>query len=1064
MSIINSEPLFIKAFTNGKYIIYINSMNKCILVFILAIVSVHLQAQQKYDWENPTVFGRNKLDPRAWFIEYPDQQAAAQGSLEFTTNYLSLNGKWKFHWVREFDQRPVDFYKNNYDEAEWEEIEVPGNWELQGYGIPIYLNHPYEFTRDPRPPFIPHAWTPVASYKRTFRIPDDWTDERLVVHFGAVKSAFYLWINGKKVGYSQGSKTAAEWDISDFIEPGENTIACEVYRWSDGTYFECQDYWRLSGITRDVYLIKTPNIFIHDIKTNPSLSNDHSLGKLGVEVFVGRTIDKDPGERHLQFQLYDNQKVLIQEQIIELDSFGSGISHQFLISEPEIWSAEAPHLYRLVVILTENGNPTQVIGLDAGFRTVEMKDGQLLVNSQAVLIKGVNRHDHHPVKGHYIPRETMETDVALMKQYNINTVRTAHYPNDPYFYALCDRYGLYVIAEANIESHGLGAAQQRAYDNNNHIADNPLWEAAFIDRISRLYSIYKNFPSVIIWSMGNECGDGHNFRQSYAWLHQHDKRPVMFEQAGLRKTTDIYALMYPSIGTMINYATDISHYRPFIMCEYAHAMGNSVGNLQDYWDVIENYQLLQGGCIWDWVDQGLEAFDEHGRRYFAYGSDLGPDTIMSDGNFCLNGLINPDRKPNPHIYEVKKVYQNVGAKAINELNGEVELENKSFFTNLNQYNMSWQLLEDGKVVEEGLMVTDIPPQETRSISIPFTTPLLEKEYFLNLSFLQKKESLAIPLGHEVAFEQVLVKAGTPLTFNEMKGEIGIKEENTEYLIEAEGFKLAISKESGNIHYLEYNNTPCIIDELQPDFWRVPTDNDFGNKMIERLGIWREAHEYAKLTCLQVEEQDGLVSIIAHSYIDTIALNIKRTYLINVAGEIMISVTFNPSPYLPLPELPRIGMQTAISPDLNQVNWYGRGPHENYSDRKTSALVGNYSSLVENLHFAYIRPQENGYRTDVRKLKIFTKDGEGFEIIGLPVFSFNAQFYAKKQYCNKAKPCQKHSVDLVKEDRIYLNIDHKQMGVGGDNSWGAQPHEEYRVLPHAYYYDFIIRPVSNPVDK
>jgi len=1033
-------------------------MNKRVLLFICLLIPTMIHTQEAFDWENPEIFGRNKIEPRAWFIEYPDENSAIDGQLEYTSKYMLLNGKWKFNWVSKMADRPVDFYKSDIDVDHWEEIEVPGNWEFQGYGIPIYLNHPYEFTRDPHPPYIPHEWTPVGSYRRTFEVPENWSDQRVIIHFGAVKSAFYIWINGKKVGYSQGSKTAAEWDVTDFLHEGINTVSCEVYRWSDGTYFECQDYWRVSGITRDVYLVNTPKTYIHDLKVSPSLSPDQTSGELSVELEIGKIEGELSKEKDLHIKLYDENKKLISKSKVSLSDGSSHLTHQIEVANPELWSAEDPRLYRLVISLGDRKRYTQVISIDVGFRTVEMEDGQLLVNGHPILIKGVNRHDHHPVKGHYIPRETMEADVSLMKQFNINTVRTAHYPNDPYFYALCDRYGIYVIAEANIESHGLGAAQQRVYDNNNHIADNPLWEAAYIDRISRLYHIHKNFPSVIIWSMGNECGDGHNFRQSYAWLHQNDDRPVMFEQAGLRKTTDIYALMYPSIGTLINYATDESHYRPFIMCEYAHAMGNSVGNLQDYWDVIEAYPLLQGGCIWDWVDQGIEAFTEDGERYFAYGGDLGPDTIGSDGNFCINGLINPDRKPNPHIFEVKKVYQNIDVEAVNILGGEITIRNKSFFTNLDQYDVVWSLLENGLLVQQGEMACNIPPLHEKRYRLPFDVPLEEKnEYFLNISFRQKKDAPGIPEGHEVAFEQLLVKPGEPYSFSTNVDSPEFSELDNKYQVQGEGFRVEISKLSGNIKYLEYDQVPCIIDELEPDFWRVPTDNDYGNNMLERIGVWKDAHKQTSLKGITIEEEEGIIIVAAHNRNEVLALDLYSKYLINGAGEIKISIAFNPAPYKPLPELPRIGMQGVVSPELDQVNWYGRGPHENYSDRKNSAAIAEYVSTVEDLHFPYIRPQENGYRTDVRSLAMFNREGKGFRIIGLPSFCFNAQFYSKNQYCNEEKPCQKHSIDMKKEDRIYLNVDHKQMGVGGDNSWGAQPHEQYRVLPHAYYYEFIIKP-------
>ncbi len=640
---------------------------KNIQFILLGISIAHFAfSQTPYDWENPEVVGYGKEQPRALFMQYPSEEGAFGMGLEYNSDYLLLNGLWKFNWVQKQADRPVDFYKPAYDVSSWESIEVPGNWELQGYGIPIYLNHPYAFTRNPEPPKIPHQWTPVGSYRTSFSIPEGWEGDRVVLHFGAVKSAFYVWVNGEKIGYSQDAKTAAEWDITKYLQAGDNTLACEVYRWSDGSWFECQDYWRMSGITRDVYLLRTPEVFMADLSVQPELSEEYTRGSLHLKVPLRNNSASNTKDYSLEYKLLDMDKKILRSAISQFSlnkNSASSLEETLTLDDPELWSSEKPNLYRLVISLKDrSGEILQTIATEVGFREVKIVEGQVLVNGQPVLIKGVNRHDHHPESGHYIPRETMEKDVALMKQFNINTVRTSHYPTDPYFYTLCDRNGLYVIAEANIESHALGAAQQHAYDNDNHIADKPLWEKAYLDRIERLYENYKNYPSVIMWSLGNEGGDGYNYRKSYEWLKDHDDRPVMFEQGSLRKHTDIYAPMYATIGQLINYALDESNYRPMILCEYAHAMGNSVGNLQDYWDVIESYDLLQGGCIWDWVDQGLEDINENGERYFAYGGDLTPDSIQEDGNFCINGLIQPDRKPNPHLWEVKKAYQNFRIK------------------------------------------------------------------------------------------------------------------------------------------------------------------------------------------------------------------------------------------------------------------------------------------------------------------------------------------------------------------------------------------------------------------
>ncbi len=1038
------------------------------LLTILAIVSVGfvLQAQEVFEWENPQVVGYGKEMPRAHFMEYSTLEAALGGSLDYNENYQVLNGRWKFNWVKRQADRPVDFYKIDYDVSDWSDIDVPGNWEMQGYGIPIYLNHPYAFTRDPNPPFIPHHWTPVGSYRTTFKVSKAWETDRVLIHFGAVKSAFYLYVNGEKVGYSQGSKTAAEWDITEYLTEGENILACEVYRWSDGSYFECQDYWRLSGITRDVYLQRTKGVRVDDIRLTTHM-DDAFAGEVKLLTRI-ETLEKGVRGYELNYKLYDIEEKLVAENSgsVQLKKGKSLLIETSLeLDRPMLWSAEQPNLYRLVAtLLSAEGKPEQHIGLDVGFRSVVIDGGQLLVNGQAILVKGVNRHDHHPKYAQYIPRETMEQDVALMKQFNINTVRTSHYPNDPYFYSLCDRFGLYVVAEANIESHGLGAAQQAAYNNNKHIADNPLWEKGYIDRISRLYEIHKNFPSVVMWSMGNECGDGINFVSSYQWLKDHDTRPVMFEQGNLRKTTDIYAPMYYSIGQLRNYALGINNYRPMIMCEYAHAMGNSVGNLQDYWDVIEKYPLLQGGCIWDWVDQGVEQYTDDRIRYFAYGGDLAPDSIKEDENFCINGLINPDRKPNPHIWEVKKVYQNVGVFPVDVALGKVEILNKSFFTNLSVYDAKWILLENGIAVEEGTIIVDLAPQASKEFIIPFNTePDPSGEYFLTLSFFTREEANGIPAGHEVAFEQLLVH--TPAgDRNEMEfqGSLEVVESEESLHVSGTSFDVTFSKETGNITGLDYFGKPCIMDQLEPDFWRVPTDNDYGNNMVGRLGMWKDAHKNMRVVKFSHAEKSGVLVLEVVRELLTIDAAFNTVYTVRLDGSIKLDNSFSLAPYLnfkdPNLQLPRIGMQTRVSGDLSGVEWYGRGPHESYSDRKTSARLGSYEMPVNELYFPYIRPQENGYRTDTRWVSFLREDGTGLRIEGENPICFNAQYYGKGQYSNGEKVELKHTYDMLKESEISLNIDHKQMGVGGDNSWGAMVHEEYRILPHEYYYSFTLSPV------
>ncbi|MDZ7738021.1 MAG: glycoside hydrolase family 2 TIM barrel-domain containing protein [Bacteroidales bacterium] len=662
---------------------------------------VPFEEKSPRDWEDPGMIQQNREEAHALMISYPDEAAALKGNKDKNPRYMSLDGKWLFHWVKKPADRPYWFFKDDYDTRDWDEISVPSNWEMKGYGIPFYVNNGYGFETDP--PHIDHDWNPVGSYKKVFKMPSDWEDKEIFLRFGAVSSAFYLWVNGEMVGYSQGSKTPAEFNITPWVKKGKNSIAVEVYRWCDGSYLEDQDFWRLSGIQRSVFLQARPKVRVADYFVRAGLNEDYSDGVLDLDIDISAAAENDMSGAALEYKLiWDGEEILSDRKKISIADGDTTVHFNALIDDVNKWTAETPHLYTLLLRLEDSdGETLESISTDIGFRTVEIKDSRLLVNGEYIYLKGVNLHEHHDVKGHVVDRETMLSDIMMMKKHNINAVRTSHYPQPELWYELCDQYGLYVIDESNIESHGIG------YNKDITLADKEEWAAAHLDRAVRMVERDKNHPSVIIWSMGNEAGDGQNFVDIYKWIRKRDNtRPVQYERAEKSTNTpehhtDIWCPMYAGIDYLERYAQDRDSYRPLILCEYAHAMGNSVGNLQDYWDVIEEYPILQGGFIWDWVDQGLLKENEEGEEFWAYGGDFGPEGVPSDGIFCINGLVWPDRSAHPALEEVKKVYQYAGFEMHDAERGILLVENKYAFTGLDRFILRWELLKDGEVVGIG---------------------------------------------------------------------------------------------------------------------------------------------------------------------------------------------------------------------------------------------------------------------------------------------------------------------------------------------------------------------------
>jgi beta-galactosidase len=1028
------------------------------------------------DWENPSMLSQNKEAPHATLISYASEIEALDAIKESTPNVLSLDGIWKFHWVKTPAERPYWFFRDDYDTRDWNDTEVPSNWQMKGYDVPFYVNIGYGFKIDP--PNIPHDWNPVGSYKRTFTLPGEWKNKEVFLHFGAAGSAFYVWINEKLVGYSQDSKTPAEFNITNYLRRGDNSIAVEVYRWSDGSYLEDQDFWRLSGIERSVFLHARPKTFICDFFAVGDLHNDYRDGILSLDVALSSTAS-ERNDFVVEAVLFDDGlKIWSETRDVMLTEKNGDVN--FFQSFPDIkrWSAETPDLYSLVINLKDNyGNHLESVSSRIGFRKVEIVNSQLLVNGVPLYLKGTNLHEHHDITGHVVDKATLLKDIRMMKSHNINAVRTSHYPQQELWYELCDKYGLYVIDEANIESHGIG------YDKDVTLADKPGWAEAHLRRMQSMVERDKNHPSVIIWSMGNEAGDGHNFLNGYKWIKGRDAtRPVQYERAEkntntTERHTDIWCPMYARIGQIEEYAMDEKNDRPLILCEYAHAMGNSVGNLQDYWDVIEKYPKLQGGFIWDWVDQGLLMTSDSGEKFWSYGGDWGVEGMPSDGNFCINGLVWPDREGHPGLNEVKKVYQYIGFEPVDLSSGLIKITNKYDFTNLSVFSFDYEIVSDGSVIQSGkLNFPDFRPKEEKLVNIPISKidPAPGSEYFLNIRVSRSDEWNYVPEDHVYATAQFkLPEEGRPVFA--MHDEMSVLQTNmlgNKLEVSGNEMKIIFDLEKGRMESFLFRKKELIRTAPEPDFWRAPTDNDYGYGMDRSLGVWRKAGERANVRKVNIlrPELGRLVVTIEFDIPDTEGRKIAglvTSYTIFGSADVVVKNQFSKVSGT-VPELPRMGMQMKLPEEFVNLKWFGRGPHENYSDRKTSAEVGLYESTADDQYIPYIRPQENGYKTDTRWLTLTNENGTGLLITGNPLICFSAlrnthdDFESPgnlAKFRKDAKSANTHTTDVKPGDFVKLNVDYGQMGVGGDNAWGAMPHPQYRLLERNYEYSFRMRPIG-----
>ena len=1070
--------------------------------------------------ENEAVIGENKLDAHASFTAYAPNENPLNFDAKTTNFYQSLDGIWKFQWVRLPKDRSTTFMNPSENVADWDNIKVPSNWEVEGFGIPIYVNHQYEFadfkapvaddikfvkdssngrTVPDNPGKVPSAYNPVGSYRRDFNINADWDGNEIFLHIGAMKSGGFVWLNGQYVGYSQGSKLPAEFNITPFAKAGKNTIAIQIFRWTDGSYLECQDFWRISGIERSVYVYAQPKLRIKDFEVVSNLDGAYKNGVLDLDIVIENHLLKNQKSK-IGFKLYDVNNQLIASKLFELAVLGNNegqVNFQTTIENVKQWNAEHPNLYTLVIELKDKkGNIIESTASKIGFRSVEIKNGLLLVNGQRITLKGVNTQEADPETGHIMSEEMILKDIRLWKENNINAVRLSHYPRGRRFYELCDIHGIYVVDEANIESHGM-------YYGALSLAKKESWEKAHVDRMVRMVARDKNHPSVIIWSMGNEAGNGVNFYAGYEAIKANDKskRPVQYERTykeadgslyDMDWDTDIIVPQYPTPALFEEIGKSKTD-RPFIPSEYAHAMGNSTGNFQDYWDIIEQYDNLQGGFIWDWVDQSIWKTGENGERFYAYGGDYGRD-MPSDGTFLNNGIVFPDRTPQPALYEVKKAHEfiNFKEKGINKSDEiRILVENLYDFTNLNIFNLTVTIKADGKILKTiPVEMISIETHTGKLMRIPLGDVIykVNTEYFIEISATTKSAWGLLPAGFEVAHEQI--KLDTKYQKESVNVENGlaltVKKEGQNTIVSNENLELVFNEKEGRLTSYKFKNNELLKDGKgpKPNFWRAVTDNDFGNQMQVKNIEWKKASLFSEVTAIisnQVSANE--VELKVTYQLPGVATQFTSIYTINGNGVIRIENTLGTTDYKG--DLPRIGMRMQLPKQYNEMTYFGRGPWENYQDRKSSAFVDLYTSTVSNQYVPYIRPSENGYKTEVRWVSLINKNGNGLMVVakntknGLgisalhmpnedfdttPGLDYGGSTAIDKKYQIDGIPevnNAKHTTDIKEQDLVELNIDLMQRGVGGDDSWYSKPQEKYLIngaIEH--HYSFYLIPIEN----
>jgi beta-galactosidase/beta-glucuronidase len=1018
------------------------------------------------DWENPKVVAKNKEPAHVTRVPYADGKTALICERDKSPWFFLLNGDWRFSLAPNPESVPKDFYTGDYDAEEWDTIPVPSNWQMLGYDKPMYTNVRYPFPADP--PRVPHYDNPVGLYRRDFEIPEAWKGKQIFLTFEGVDSAFYVWLNGELVGYSQGSRLPAEFNITSYLRSGRNILAVQVYRWSDGSYLEDQDMWRLSGIYRDVYLFCTPDVHIGDFFVRTDLDKEYNDATLRVRVRVRNLSSSHIDGCTVKINLFDTDNRLVFDETLirTLERIKASeevtVDLERRVENPQKWSAESPYLYTLLItLMNDRTGILEVERCKVGFRRVEVRDGRIVVNGVPVLLKGVNRLEHDDVTGHTVTLESMITDIELMKQFNFNAARTSHYPNDPAWYDLCDKYGMYVIDEANIECHGIANIGRKEF--RREPANDPEWRNAFMKRCVRMVERDKNHPCVIMWSLGNESGYGSNHDAMAGWIHSYDPTRLVHYEGTIRVSgkvspiVDVISVMYPSIDRLIELAEDSDDDRPIIMCEYAHSMGNSTGNLKEYWKTIRKYRRLCGGFIWDWVDQGIKMKTDE-EEWWAYGGDFGDEP--NDSNFCINGLVWPDRTPQPAMWECKKILQPVEAEAIDLYTGKVKIVNRHDFSSLGGLDIEWELCIDEDILERGcLSKLSTPAGCSETITIPFTRPKLnpEADYWLNLRFKLSHNTIWAEKGHELGLSQFKMPFGIPLgrvlKIEDMSN-LQLKESAKEIMISGVDFSLTFDKEQARCS-LEYRGTEVMKSGPSLNVWRAPTDNDAKRMAVRwrEFGLDRIEHKIRSVEVEKVIPQAVRLRVASKACLPKVAEGFDCSYTYTVYGSSDIIIDVHIVPSRKLPPLPRAGLQFCTPGDYSTFAWYGRGPHENYCDRKEGAPVGVYRGTVDDQYVPYIMPQENGNKTDVRWLSLTDENGTGLLAVGMPLMEVSAHYFAVENLTRA-----KHTFELKRCDDIVLNLDYRQSGLGGA-SCGPDTLPKYLIKPEPICFSVRIRPLS-----
>ena len=1045
-----------------------------------SVKTVAIQQPTFTEWHDLQVNEINRLPLHTLHFAYDPNDFAGTGAeyldKKKSMNYLSLDGTWKFNWVANADERPTDFYKTDLDDSKWNNIQMPGNWEMLGYGQPEYVNVGFGWRGhfDQQPPAVPTKDNHVGSYRREINIPANWDGKRVIAHFGSVTSNIYLYVNGKFAGYAEDSKVAAEFDITPFLKKGKNLIAFQTFRWCDGSWCEDQDFWRLSGPARENYLYaRSKEHRLLDVRVETELKNNYKDGALNITAKV-------QGNTLAYFGLYDpDGKEVI---VTGTDNVKNGVAkYQLRVKNVRKWSAETPNLYTLVVSPIQNGgmySPYEIIQVKVGFRKVEIKNKQLLVNGQPVLLKGANRHEIDPDAGYNVSEQRMIQDIMMMKRLNINAVRTCHYPDDPRWYDLCDKYGLYVVAEANQESHGFQYGDDAA-------AKKPEFAKQILERNQHNVSMFFNHPSIVTWSLGNETVMGDNFIQAYKWIKSQDKtRPVQYEQARRGEGTDIFCPMYYPVSACEKYAKDPNSPMPLIQCEYNHTMGNSGGNLSDYWDLVRKYPIFQGGFDWDFVDQALHRKivkpmsilpyrlnnEELRKIEYTYGGDYNKYD-PSDNNFNCNGIIGPDRQLNPHAYEVAYQYQNIWAKMVSAETGQVSVYNENFFRDLSNYALAWSLEEDGVETQNGTIADlDVPAQQTRTYTIPYDrSKITGKEVFLNIDFRLKNSEPLMTAGQVVAYAQlpVVTKQACEGDCSKMLAEghgkkkmkLAAKKDNV-VAVTTPNLTFKLDRTTGLISEYAYNGKSMLGEggTLKPNFWRAPTDNDMGANFQKKFKVWKNPQMNLKNIDVKKDKKANTVTIVTSFDMPEVQGQMDITYLVFAnTGAVKVTEDFKATEGAKVSDMFRFGMLLQMPYSMEKSTYYGRGPVENYSDRKDCMRIAIYNDDADNQYFPYIRPQESGTKSDIRWWKQTDATGLGLQVKSCAPFYASALHFDTEELDDGDEKEQRHSFDLKKSKFTNLFLDAAHMGVGGENSWGAWPLEKYRVHYGNKTFNFVLIP-------